>query len=411
MILSALTPLVLFHTPASAQDGADPYAALRAHRSCQSVLPPLATPDEAPPESPPLCDLIPTDARCVAPHRNRGAQKRPTVFLDPELDPAERPPTPPYTTMYTPGIQHVFGWLKSLNTCRFQAGSAVKRPEEPTKGEFETAVAFAKRMEAHSAAMARRASAVVAVQKSTEPLLDQVTFVAVLPVESLGVYDARDGVGCFFPGVSARIELDEFKSRDTIYETTGEATHKYRLVPRKVAPTLVTDGSSGLAASKTLARAYFDEDTPTTDIVFESHPLCIDAVGGHKLRAQRELNNVADFGIHFEAVLRFKLVDGPDGTRVPEWVIGGEFVQRDQAELVNTSDDPRNPSMVRADRSLQQVSPGKVQPPPDDVPEPDPSAVELPIDDTGPLGCSAVGAGAAAWWLSALLLGARRRRA
>lgn len=404
MTSSALTILlVLTSPPAGAQDTAPadatpppagPYAALRPHRSCEAVLPPLATATATTP--PPLCQRAPEGSRCVAPSRIRGEQKRPSQVLDPEDE--NPPPVPPYTLMYSPGIKHVFGWLKSLNTCRFQAGSAVERPEQPVKGEFQTDASFQQQLATFEAAMAARAAEVVAVQASTEPLLSEVTFVAALPVESLGEYSAEKG--CFFPGPQARIQLDEYKSRDTIYRTDGDAVSKFRLVPRREAPALVI-GEPPMPPSRTLKTAYFDDATPKTDLVFQSHPLCVPPEVGNTLRDQMERNAIRDFGIHFELAVQFRL-DGDE----PQWVIGGEFVNRTKPELVAASEEADGP--VRADRTIPVDA--SAAPPDGDAPEEDPSSYEIPLDDSGPLGCQVGPAVAGAWWLGAVLLSSRRRR-
>lgn len=408
MIVSALTTLMVLHsTPALAQDPAaaappappavsDRYAELRAHRSCQSILPPLAAAGALAP--PPLCERAPAGTRCIAPHRKGGQQKRPNQVLDPEDE--NPPPLPPYTLMYTAGLDHAFSWLKSLNTCRFQAGSAVTRPTEAVQGEFQTDESHATALAAYEQAMEARASEVVRVQGSTEPLLNGITIVAALPIEDLGQFSPE--TGCFFPGPRARVQLDDYKSRDTIYKTEGEVVRKYRLVPRKDNPDIVIGGELG--ESRTLASAYFDDDTPKTDIVFQSHPFCVDAPTGNVIRAQRERNAVADFGIAFEAIIRFRL-DGEE----PQWLVSGEFVNRTQPELVDIPPaGPRaTPRQVRTDRVIT-VRPDATMPT-GTAPTPDPGAHKLPLDNTGLFGCQAIGTGLGAWWLGAALLYRRRR--
>ena len=352
MMSSLMHSLLLLYPLAHAQETVDTgepapvddYAALRELRTCQPILPPLAGESTTPP---PLCDAIPAQTRCVYPRRINGTQKRPGQILDPEdTDP---PPQPPYTLMYTPGMQHVFSWLKALSTCRFQAGSSVPRPEEPIKDEFQTMDSFEAELEAYDQQMEQRVEQVVALQAFTEPLLDDVSFIAVLPIDTLGEYNAE--TGCFFPGPQARVNLEPFTSRDTLYQTTGQAVETHRLIPRRD-PVSILIGEAGLSPSATLQSVFFDEDTPEDDLVIQAHPMCVDAETGNQLRNQRNRNQIEDFGIHFEGVFRFRIHEG-----APQWLVTGEFVNRTQPEMINLTEDPdEDPVMQRAERRIQVQS-------------------------------------------------------
>lgn len=315
---------------------------LRQISACTVVLPPLPATSSgaavaAPASSDPLCASVPPGRSCIAPARNSASlAKRTPRVLSPEEKENPPPPVPP-SASHTTGIVHVFDWLKALSTCRFQAGAAVPRPPEPTKGEFETMDSYKARKTLYEAQMTARMSQVATVQAAVESRAEDVSFAAILKADSLGEYDPNSQ--CFFPGAIARIELDDFKSRDTIYRRVGESEEKYRVVPR--------DETLRVAlSSRTIADVRLATGTPRTVLEVMSHPICVSPAVGEILREQRSRNEVADYGVQAEVLLEFVLDESH-----PTWKISGEFVYRGAEDLVVQPADPAAPR-IPVDRVL-----------------------------------------------------------
>lgn len=432
MLYAFTTHLFVSVTPAFAQDTPtsqspteeavdvvlDEYADFRAYRKCQAVLPP--PPDVSPGELPPLCELAPADTRCVHPHRIPGREMR--AELPSHQAEEEDAVQPPYTLMYTPGLEHVFEWLKILNVCRYEAGQGglpeeLRELTQPVKQAFQTPEQFEEEKAAYAASQQRRDLLLQDIHRQIEPLLWDITFVAVLPIDSLGDYSVEEN--CFFPGPQIRLSLDDFKSRDTLYITHATTedpdespVERFHLIPRRDASSVLLEGDD-LERSKTLASAVFDDETAPLDVVLQSHPLCFSSPEeGLRVYNQNEKNNVTDFGIHFEARLQFQL----DEEQQPRWLLGGEFINRDQPELtrvtVETEDGEEEERLELTDRVIT-VRPDAVKPIEEEE-EPEEGEALLPIDDQSTFGCSAAPLRTGAGWLGIVglsaLWGRRRRR-
>jgi MYXO-CTERM domain-containing protein len=392
----------------------DEHADFRAYRSCLVVLPPA--PSGPPLQLPPLCAQAPADTRCIPPHRIQARQTR--IDLPSHQADAEDPVEPPYTLMYTPGLEHVFTWLKLLNLCRYEASQG-SLPEElseltqPVKQAFQTPEQFDEEKVAYISAQQRRDGLLQDVHRQIEPLLWDTTFVAVLPIDSLGEYSVEEN--CFFPGPQIRVSLDDFKSQDTLYvthDTTNAADEhpvdRFPLIPRRNASSVVLENNT-IDRSETLASAAFDDETAPLDIVLQSHPLCFSsAEEGLKVYNQKEKNNITDFGIHFAATIQFRL----DEDSQPRWLLSGEFINRDQPELRSVPVGEDEEERFEATDRVITVRPDAVKPIEEEEPKPD-SETLIPIDDNSFFDCSTAPTRSGAGWLGVLgmsILWSRRRR-
>ncbi|MEL6348539.1 MAG: hypothetical protein AAFV53_35870 [Myxococcota bacterium] len=376
--------------PAIAQDDADAAEAAaesdndpRRFASCAVVLPPPPTPpadettprrdaDPAPEPAPdPLCDPV-TEAgrRCVGPMKKPGLARpnnRYKLFSEEDNPPPTVPPPPAYST----GMKHVFDWVKALSTCRYQVGAAIERPPEPIKQEFETLEQFAARKANHEQILANRAQQVSLIQQQIEPMIDQVTFAMVVPIETLGEFNAE--TSCFFPGVTARVPLDNFKARDTVYRHEDGQPEKYRIIPRD-APL-----KAAIGATRTIGSVSIESDKQGAVLNVTSHPVCVTPEMGRMFREQKERNGVNDFGIQAELRTAFAFTPGES---LVTWKISGDFVYRGAEDLLPPLEEGEERPPV--DRTL------KVNPSAEKVisePDPDPNIEPLPMDETGPLGC------------------------
>ena len=390
---------------------------LREISSCAAVLPPppppppaeedatakakakakakaAAAPEVEAPKIDPLCEGVPESRRCIAPRPSLSSAGRANRYVP--LEEQEEPPPPPAPPpSHKTGISHVFDWLKALNTCRFQARTALPRPTEPIKGEFESDASFKKRMADYTSQMAARETRADRLYAKIDPLVGDATFALILPAKNIGEYDPDSG--CFFPGAEARAELDDFKSRDTIYRREGTETEKYRLIPRDE-PLRVR------VTSDTIKEVRLDPDTPRTVLQITSHPICVSPEVGRIMREQKERNAIADYGVQAELQLVFSVTDGQ-----PVWEVRGDFVYRGAADLVEQPEDTAAPR-IEVERTLT------VRPAADP-----PAVVTGPGEGSGvpgppkksALGCAAAGRSGASLLLASLLgllLSTRSRR-
>ncbi len=371
--------------------------------SCQLLDPPpvpdAAAPDPDTPAPSPCGEDV---ALCIAPRLNPGAAAHRNT-IDPGLfrraDEATEPPPPappPYS--HRVGLDHVFDWVKALNTCRTITASAIARPDRPLKDEFESTESFKARQEAYSQCKDARGEEVSRLQKKLEPVVEEATFYAILPATDLGVYDAD--AECFFPGVTARVELDDFKSRDAVHlgQYPELSNPKRRLIPRQ--------GALGVKLnSQTIASARLDPSADRTILMLTSYPVCVPPRVGKVYRDQRDINGVEDFGIQADITLRFRFEIGRNPANPAEtvawpiWEIDGEFSYRGDEDgaamtppldLTLSVDPDQQPPGAGADHASAGSS--------------------LPLASKGPLGCqTAAGHAGRVWLLGLLMLGVRRR--
>lgn len=278
-------------------------------------------------------------ALCISPAANPAHRKKEidlSLFRKPDQE-ETAPPTPPPPLSHKAGLEHVFNWVKALNTCRTQTAAAIPRPEKPRKHEFESSAAFSELQADYDACQEEREAELVKRHSNLEPVIEEVTFYAILRADDIGDYNADEG--CFFPGVTARVELDDFKSKDAIYLNHYTSTEledpiddpKRRLIPRD------TDLRVELTSS-TIDSVTLDPSSDRTVLLLTSHPVCVDAATGREYREQSALNGIPDFGIQAELNLqfRFEVSPNPDDPREtvawPIWVIEGEFSYRNDPD-------------------------------------------------------------------------------
>ena len=304
--------------------------------SCRLLDPlPIVVDEDAPEAEPPVELCGPNASLCIAPRANAAGKKNDldlSLFRKPDQEETAPPQSPPAPS-HKPGLTHVFDQVKALNSCRTQLAAAIPRPEKPRKNEFEGSDSYSARQQSYIECQSDRETEVVSRQSRIEPLIEEMVFYAILRADSIGDYNADEG--CFFPGVTARVELDDFKSKDAVYlnHYASEAVAspisdpKRRLIPRD------TELRVKLT-SETIASVTLDPGSDRTVLLVSSHPLCVDAATGREYREQKELNGFADFGIQAEMTLQFRFEVSPDPTDPaenvawPTWEIDGEFMYR-----------------------------------------------------------------------------------
>ena len=331
--------------PVLEEDGEDPEpdeaAASVCPLACQ-LLDPAPAPvvedgdEDAAPAPMPCGDDV---ALCISPKANPAHREDKidlSLFRKPDQE-ETAPPTPPPPLSHRPGLDHVFDWVKALNTCRTQTAAAIPRPEKPRKHEFESSASFSELQADYRACQEERAEELAKRHAHIEPVIEEVTFYAILRADNIGDYNADEG--CFFPGVTARVELDDFKSKDAIYLNHYAATDledpiddpKRRLIPRDTELRVELNSS-------TIDSVTLDPDSDRTVLLLTSHPVCVDAETGREYREQSALNGIPDFGIQAELTLqfRFEVSPNPDDPREtiawPIWVVDGDFVYRKDAD-------------------------------------------------------------------------------
>ncbi|MFT5681824.1 MAG: hypothetical protein ACI8RZ_002742 [Myxococcota bacterium] len=364
--------------------------------SCRLLNPvPVAVDSKDPEARPPPQTCGPDVTLCIAPRANPTSKEKEldlSLFRKPDQE-ETAPPTPPPVSSHKPGLTHVFDQVKALNTCRTQTAAGIPRPEKPRKNEFEGSGSFSGRQQAYTDCQNERETEVIARQSLLEPIIEEMTFFAILRADDIGSYDADEG--CFFPGVTARVELDDFKSKDAVYlnhyasntAATPISDPKRRLIPR--------DSELRVKlTSETIASVTLDPDSDRTVLLLSSHPVCVDAATGREYREQLELNGISDFGIQAEMTLQFRFEVSPDPTNPrenvawPTWVVDGDFVYRN---------DPAG--------SILKVEPGRKAPI-------DSESAANGIDFSGgDDGCGLLNSSRAGMFLGLFgLLGFRRRR-
>ena len=307
--------------------------------------------DGAPPETEPAALCGSGIDFCIAPRANAASEKNEldlSLFRKPNQEETAPPLSPPAPS-HKAGLTHVFDQVKALNSCRTQLAAAIPRPEKPRKNEFEGSDSYAERQQSYIACQSERETEIISRQSLIEPVIEEMVFYAILRADDIGSYDADEG--CFFPGVTARVELDDFKSKDAVYlnhyasDTAASpiSDPKRRLIPRDTE--LRVQLTSGTIASVTL-----DPDSDRTVLKVSSHPLCVDAATGREYREQKELNGFSDFGIQAEMTLQFRFEVSPDPANPadnvawPIWEIDGDFVYRnDPAGAVLQVEPGRKP--------------------------------------------------------------------
>ena len=307
--------------------------------------------DGAPPETEPAALCGSGIDFCIAPRANAASEKNEldlSLFRKPNQEETAPPLSPPAPS-HKAGLTHVFDQVKALNSCRTQLAAAIPRPEKPRKNEFEGSDSYAERQQSYIACQSERETEIISRQSLIEPVIEEMVFYAILRADDIGSYDADEG--CFFPGVTARVELDDFKSKDAVYlnhyasDTAASpiSDPKRRLIPRDTE--LRVQLTSGTIASGTL-----DPDSDRTVLKVSSHPLCVDAATGREYREQKELNGFSDFGIQAEMTLQFRFEVSPDPANPadnvawPIWEIDGDFVYRnDPAGAVLQVEPGRKP--------------------------------------------------------------------
>ena len=286
-----------------------------------------------------------------------------SLFRKPDQE-ETAPPTPPPARSHKHGLTHAFDWVKALNTCRTQTAAAIPRPEKPRKNEFESSATFSGRQSAYGACQDERESEVIKRQSLIEPVLEEATFYAILRADSIGDYNADEG--CFFPGITARVELDDFKSKDAVYLNHYAAADsanpisdpKRRLIPRD--SELRVELTSG-----TIASVALDPDSERTVLLLTSHPVCVSADKGREDREQSELNGIVDFGIQAELMLNFRFEVGPDPADPretiawPVWVVDGDFIYRNDPTGTTLTVEPGREAPVVAEDGSRSLNLGR----------------------------------------------------
>jgi len=305
---------------------------------------------------------------------------RPSDFRRPSQ--AEAPPLPlPSPREYDAGFSHVFAWVQALNTCRGQIADGISRPIAPRESEFISPEDWAKQEDLYVSCSSSWQQEVINHQQRIEPVIEQADFYVVLPADDIGQYHPiNEEMGCFFPGATARIELDHYKSRDAVYLDGN----KFRLIPRSG----TGKDAFQIEGSQTIASIELDPDSDRTVLVMRSHPICVPPDVGEVYREQKRRNGESDYGILAQLKIRFDLPSYESGH--PVWQIDGEFFYRDPVE---------GAIVLNTDANAQ---------PTDDAATPTEDA--LPIDDRGTLGCAQTSSGAGCAWLLGLLFATRRRR-
>ncbi len=351
-------------TPSTPEAAATAAPAIECPISCRLLDPaPAVAPQSAGDEDevvqvPQLCG---DDATlCIAPRANAVSRERDldlSLFRKPDQE-GTAPPTPPPTPSHKPGLTHVFDWVKALNTCRTQTAAAIPRPEKPRKNEFEGSESFSERQAAYTSCQIEREAEITTRQARIEPAIEEASFYAIIRASNIGRYDADEG--CFFPGVTARVELDDFKSKDAVYlnhyATTSPINDpKRRLIPRD--SELRVD-----LTSQTIATATLDPDSDRTVLLLTSHPVCVDAETGREYREQSELNGISDFGIQAEVRLNFRFEVSPDPANPremvawPVWEIDGDFVYRNDPPGTVLKVEPGRKAPVDDEASSSRIN-------------------------------------------------------